>query len=641
MTPAEALDDLARRCGILPVYRDMAGTERRTTPDTQRALLRAMGLVPVTDALVVETARLLASEADERRYPHDLIAEAGQPFSLDAAPDCVWQIVWEDGGTGEGRGPFGHRSLPMGLHRLTIGGETVTLIAAPGSAPSVSGKRGRGKVWGVTGALYGLRSARNGGLGDYADLGAAGAALGRAGAAFLGINPIHDLGWGNTEDASPYSPSHRGFLNTAHIATDRLAGSEGPEAANPAGDLVDYAAHRGPHRARLRGAFAHFRAHAAPEDRAAFAAFRAERGAALEQFAAFEALSSRHGPDWRHWPADPGAADPAEAEFHAWLQWVADCQVGAASAEARAAGLTRGLYLDLAVGARRGGAEAWCTPDAIAAGMSLGAPPDHLNPQGQNWQVTAFAPAKLRATGFAAFRAILAASMRHAGILRIDHILGLNRGFWIPDDGSPGAYVGQPFEALLAIVAIEAARHGTVVIGEDLGLVPGGVRQGMARRGIYSYSVLQYERTKSDRLRSPKRLRANSLACFATHDTPTLRGFAEGRDIDWWQRLGWTMPDEAAKARKARARDVARLCASNGAAPGALRDGVHAALAGSPAALVSVQLDDLDGAAEAQNLPGTIDEHPNWRRRYTRPVESFADWPAFCDTAAIMRRNGR
>jgi 4-alpha-glucanotransferase len=272
--------------------------------------------------------------------------------------------------------------------------------------------------------------------------------------------------------------------------------------------------------------------------------------------------------------------------------------------------------------------------------VSIGAPPDHLSPEGQNWNLAAFAPRKLRAQNYAPFRQILRSTMRNAGILRIDHVLGLNRSFWIPDDGNPGGYVRQPFAALIALIKIEAERAGTVVVGEDLGLVPDGFRAAMRRDGFLGYSVLQYEKDEHANFRDPSECDRQVLACFGTHDTPTLRGFAEGRDIDWWSRLGWIDDDKVLTTRAQRQNDVgvlAKLAVSDAGAPDRLAGSVYSALARSPAALVSVQLDDVLGQVEAQNLPGTVDQHPNWRRKYDLPIHAIEGGTALQTYSGWMR----
>ncbi|MEP5090101.1 MAG: 4-alpha-glucanotransferase, partial [Paracoccaceae bacterium] len=339
-------------------------------------------------------------------------------------------------------------------------------------------------------------------------------------------------------------------------------------------------------------------------------------------------------------------------EFHRWLQWVADKQLASTQSNLLHSGMPLGLYLDLAVGARRGGAESWCEADAIAQGVSVGAPPDHLSPAGQNWDLAAFAPHRLKGQKYAAYRRILRSCMRHAGVLRIDHVLGLNRSFWIPDDGSPGGYVSQPMEALSAIIRIEAERANTLIIGEDLGLVPEGFRARMRAQGFYGYSVVQYEKTKEGAFRQPEDYEPQILACFGTHDTPTLQGFRTGRDIEWWRTLGWISEKTAAKARIDRRAEVKGIIELGSRQDGYAGDhvsasdkdvsvAVHGALASSPSALVSVQLDDILFNTETQNLPGTIDQHPNWRRNYATTPEGLSENAHLNAISGWMRDAGR
>ena len=604
-----ALDALADRYGIIPEFRDLSGATQQTSPETKRALLRASGIAADTDAGLVEAL----AEARETSPPREVIVPSGAGY----LPDGDWRLLLEDGTEAEGRGTI--PALPSGLHVLQVDDETIHLIAAPDTCPSVEKATGRTRVWGVNAPLYGLRSGDNGGFGNFRDLGRAAEALAGHGAAFIGINPVHAIGWTDRETRSPYSPTHRGFLDYAHVAMDGL----GP---GPEGEFADRLAFLRDHRDRLETMFATF----SGDDR--FDSFRTNGGDELTAFARHEALTEQHGADWRSWPQDPGPAPADRVRFHMWLQWRADMQLRAAQERARRAGMAFGLYLDLAVGARRYGAESRCGGDAVARGVSLGAPPDHLGPDGQNWQLMAYAPRKLAERRYAPWRQVVRRAMRHAGILRIDHVLGLARSYWIPDDGSPGGYVRQPMDTFLALLAIEAERTGTVIIGEDLGLVPDGLRAALAARGLYGCSVLQYERDGEGRLRDPRASRRDALLAFGTHDTPTMRGFRQGRDIDWWRRLGWIDADGEARARARRATDIGAL------------DGfgdVHAAMAASPAAMLSVQMDDLSGEVEAQNLPGTVDGHPNWQRRCRVPVEGMRDDPVLRETGTIMDSNGR
>lgn len=669
MSGHAALDALAAACGVLPEFIDLWGQERVTPPDTKRALLRANGLAVDSDAMLEEALADLRQRDRTRIAPPEVVGVAGTPTIIETRGPVEWRVLLEEGGLHEGsaEGPITLPPLPDGVHDLVLSRpgqhQRVTLILAPARLPSVPSVTGQDRIWGVTAALYGLRSGRTAGLGDYEDLARLAETFGQVGAGFLGVNPVHNWGWATPEAISPYSPSHRGYLNTAHIAVDCVPGLDThPEArricaevqgAAGQGALIDYAAATGAVRRALTKLYALFQSSAPAPAQAAFDRFRAAGGDGLDRFAQFEALSERHGGDWRDWPEAlhdmslPSVVSEAaplakRRAFHMWLQWVADHQLNAAQTRAQAAGMLPGLYLDLAVGPRRGGAETWSERDMVADGVSIGAPPDQLSPGGQAWALAAMSPVKLARTRYRGLRGILRRTMRHAGILRIDHVLGFNRSFWLPDDGSPGAYMRQPMQALLAITAIEAARAGTVVVGEDLGLVPPGFRESMAERGVYGYSVLQFEKDDNGRFRPPEDLRPQSLACFATHDTPTLNGYWSGADIGWWRRLGWGAADAGDDLIARRETEKQALLDAIGPTGGQdVFCRVHAALARSPAAMVAVQLDDLLGVTEAQNLPGTTDEHPNWRRRYETPVEAIAASANVRVAADLMQGAGR
>ncbi len=646
MTVQDDLAALADICGIVPHFYDLHGQQLPTSPETQRALLAANGIDVSTDDAIRSSLAQLRFDRDDRWFPDEIIVEAGveawQNFGLGAA----WDIRLDESDdilvSGEPDDQITVPPLDPGIYTLTATAsgrtEVITVIAAPKTLPSVPDLTGATRLWGMNLALYGLRSERNAGLGDFADLGAVAQIAGGQSADFVGINPLHAMGYADQAAISPYSPSHRGYLNTACIALDALPGAGDADdfADLRASETVAYQDHKPRHAAALETAFATFLTKADPADAQSFAAFQSNGGDDLHKFATFEALSEIYGPDWRQWPDTPANPDPARVTFHMWLQWVADRQLSDAQAKAKAGGMALGLYLDLAVGSRRDGAESWCAQTAIAQGVSIGAPPDHLSPAGQNWDLAAFAPRKLKAERYRPLRRIIAQTIRHAGIIRIDHVLGLNRSYWIPDDGSPGGYIHQPFESLLAVIKIEAARYNCAVIGEDLGLVPDGFRDTMRSHGFYGYSVLQYEKDDSGAFRTSDAGSAQVLSCFATHDTPTVKGYETGHDIDWWENLSWVDRETAENMREQRKADVSRYTEN-----GDFSTNVHGMLAGSSACLAAVQLDDVLGAKETQNLPGTIDEHPNWRRKYHIALEDLNDTPALKAMAALMTSAGR
>ena len=673
-----ALGDLAGAMGALPRWRDLTGVEQVAGPDTQRALLAAMGVPAASEAEIRESLEELRAREAARRIPEEIVVTAGTGARIPLERPADWRIALESGGVLEGRDEREIAlTLPIGLHRLSVGDDVCLVIAAPERAPVVADVAGRRKTWGLSTALYGLRSQRNLGVGDYRDLADAAVQMARLGADFIGINPVHARGTAH-DGFSPYSPTCRTALEPGHIAPDAVPGfgryaeirrllkanAADLEAAK-AGDLLDY---EGRERVQHEVLETLFRTTIEADGPAAvdLAAWRRGPGRALEWFAVFEAIAWVHGPDWRVWPralqvaGSPEvrrfASEHAEAvRYHAWLQRLAARQLAAAQAAARGAGMAFGLYLDLAAGVRPGGADTWASPACFAEGVSLGAPPDAFSPDGQTWNLAPFNPAGLRAAGYGPFVRMLRAAMAHAGIIRIDHVLGLDRSFWAPECGAPGGYVRYPLEPLLGIVRIEAARAGCIVVGEDLGSVPRGLRRRLADAGLLGCAVMQFE-TDEHELRPPRHYRPASLASTGTHDTPTLRGWWSGRDIELRHDLGRTPARErtaALAARAAERRALCRLLVDEGHAPSDLDPAVppleaddatvfavHALLAGAGSPLLAVQLDDVLGIVEQQNLPGTIDEHPNWRRRYPVAVEALADDPGLAAIASVVGSRG-
>lgn len=683
----ESLNALAGHFGIHHSYNDFDGNLIHTSVETQLALLRANGLQLDNDAMIAEALEAYVAAENDRWYPRELITGMGFGYECNFGLGARWSIELDERVSEEEKLSLSsgalsgvadtHISLPplpAGIHDLIceVGDriETVTIICAPLQAPSIESFGGKRRIWGLNTALYGMRSARNSGLGDYEDLANLAEFTHELGGSFVGINPVHALGFAEPHAISPYSPSHRGFFNTQHIATDRIPGlTNTPQARSIMqavavqwaelrnSEQVEYIQHRTCHNAALRDYYTLFLQHAELTAHQQFQEFVEQRGAYLQRFALFEALAEQFGQDWRDWPIELQNKEPdaiereserleARIRFHAWLQWVANSQLEYAQDRAKADGAGMGLYLDLAVGARHGGAESWCESESVAHGVSLGAPPDQLGPDGQNWGLMTYAPRKLAANKYKSLRHIYRAAMRHAGILRIDHVLGLNRSFWIPEDGSPGAYVSKPLDTLLAILSIESNTTKTAIIGEDLGLVPDGFREKVQARGIYGYSVLQYEKWPDGNFKHPNDLRQFSLACFSTHDTPTLKGYLTGRDIKWRDKLSKIEGRISHEALEHRERDVSALARLSDHTDGAegfdhLFDVVHGTLAASQVAMISVQLDDVLAQEEAQNLPGTIDDHPNWRRKCPLTVDELRSDPAFEVISKTMDDAGR
>ncbi|MEQ8357111.1 MAG: 4-alpha-glucanotransferase [Kiloniellaceae bacterium] len=668
------LEKLSEALGILPHWHDLAGNLHTTGPETQRALLSAMGCEVATEAEAAEALAEHDHRAGTRRLPEEIVLTAGDDHRLNLTAPAEWHLELETGEVRSGSAEeFIDIAPPAGLHRLCLGDETCLIIAAPPQAPGVADMLGHERAWGVTAALYALRSSRNLGIGDYADLATAAAQMAGLGAAFIGINPVHARGAACT-GISPYTPSCRTAFEPRHIAVDAVPGFASSVKAQRllhdntkrlemarSGGLVDYAAAESIASPVLRAVFEDVDpVPGGPSDD--FAAWRAGDGEALEWYALFEAVSLVHGADWRGWPEplqafgsqavlDFAAGNGAELRYHAWLQWLAARQIAAAQAAAKRAGMGFGLYLDVAVGVRPGGADTWSAPDCFVEAVSLGAPPDAFNPSGQTWALSPFDPAGLRAAGYRPFIEMLRSAMRHAGIIRIDHILGLRRSFWVPENGAPGGYVAYPLEPLLALIRLEAQRTGCVVVGEDLGSVPPGLRDRLAQSGLLGCAVVQFEK-EGHRFHPPSAYRPATIASFGTHDTPTLRGWWSGWDID--QRHDIAGGSAAARQAEHRQRAderaaLARLLKDEGLAPANLDptapppeadDGIavalHGMLAAAGSGLVAVQLDDAIGSVAQQNLPGTIDEHPNWRRRYPVATGALADDPGLRAVARLL-----
>lgn len=538
-----------------------------------------------------------------------------------------------------------------------------------------------GRAWGVTCQLYGVRSARNHGIGDFEDLARLGEIAGAAGADFLGVNPLHALFLAEPERCSPFSPSNRSFLNPLYIALETIPGYRGtipvaPEAVAEAraGDHVDYAAVAALKRDALERVWQALNETPdlwAPTAQERFVAFREERGEALRAHALFEALSEAmvregHGCGWHGWPeayrlihGDAVAAfarrHAERITFHSWLQWIADEQLRRVQERARAAGMRIGLYLDLAVGVAADGSATWMDPSLSVPSARVGAPPDTFNDAGQDWGLAPLSPAALRDRDLAPFRTILADTMRHAGALRIDHAMSLYRLFWIPE-GFPardGAYVVYPLAEMLASLREASLANRAIVVGEDLGVVPPGFRELMEDAAILSYRVLYFEWVR-ERFRSPQDYPVGAFACISTHDLSPLNGWWQGHDITLRREIGLIDSDEAVRQMAERRRDREALLAdlddaglyeagptqtaveAGETVPDSLVAALHAHVARAPSWLFAVQIEDLAGAVAPVNVPGTMAEYPNWQRRLPLDLEDLPGTALFRATVAAI-----
>ncbi len=633
------LHRLAEAAGLVIDWEDAQGAARRVGDDALRAILGGLDLPCGSSGECRDS--LSAVLADQT--PALVTVLAGEACAVPLAGRSA-QLILESGerhvvslGQAETGGVF-VATWPLGYHRLETDSGGVDVAICPSRAVTPSDRLGR-RAWGATAQVYAVRDRTDRSFGDFGALRVLAQAAAKAGADALAISPIHALFLSDPDRYSPYSPSSRDHLNP-------LYADVGAFDAEAAGEpLIDW------RRAAPAKREALHRAYCAFAGDPGFDRFVAEGGEPLRRHALFEALhghfhAATSAAAWQDWPAayhDPeGAAVVAFAaqqadlvRFHLFCQWRADADLAAVQAAALACGMGVGLINDLAVGLDPGGSHAWSRRDELLSGLTIGAPPDAFQAAGQGWGITSFSPAALRRSGYAPFLRTLRVALRHAGGLRIDHALGLNRLWVLPQGAAPleGAYLTNPFEDLLRLAALESWRSGAVLIGEDLGVVPEGLRDSLEARGLLGMRVLPFERDAQGGFTAPTDWDVRAAAMTTTHDLAPVSGWWRGRDIDWREDLG-AMGDRAAE-RVDRARDRADLWraavaagAAEGAAPSpdapsAAVDAAVAIVAISACELALVPVEDLLGADEAVNLPGVVEVHPNWRRRLPQAAETL------------------
>jgi 4-alpha-glucanotransferase len=605
----------AAAAGLQIEWEDADGQQHRVADDTIRAILDTLDTR--TDGIPFVTA------------------DVGKPVAIAARPGLATLVL--DDGTRTTVTIAADGTIPpiatSGYHRLETDHGAITLAVAPERCVSPP----PGHSWGPAVQIPALRGGVPTPYGDLGTLVEAARAFAKAGADAIAISPTHALFPTDADRFSPYAPSSRLFHH-ALLADPTLAGVS--PATDDGGALIDWRSALPARLMQLRHAF-----DAAPAD--LLARFEADRAARQDwnEHARYDALNAQFGSrGWQDWPVeyhDPAgpaverfARDHAgDVGFYAFLQWLAERSLADAQAAARDAGMRIGLIADLAVGMDAGGSHAWSRRGDLLMGLSIGAPPDPLGPQGQNWGITALSPFALRRTGFDAFIRTVRAALCHAGGLRIDHALGLKRLWVIPDGGraSDGAYLAMPFDDLLRILALESHRTDAIVIGEDLGTVPPGFRDTMAARGMLGMRVLPFERDAKGFTPSTE-WDEQAVAMTGTHDTATLAGWWTGRDITWNHKLKRSDGDEASDRlrRIAEKKALWTACTTAGVASGPVPhdaapavDAAIAFTAQAPCPLTVVPLEDLIGIEEQPNLPGTIDEHPNWRRRMPDTTEAL------------------
>jgi 4-alpha-glucanotransferase len=656
MTDA-ALRDLAVAAGIAPQWKDIYGRTHDVTIDTLREILKAQDLPALTAQQIAESHAM--ATALPAHLPPLITAQIGYPVHV-PIPPTRYHLQLEDGRTFDGYAEAapGGAAIPAileaGLHKLLIG-ETETVIAtAPRACPTVAAIIPGGRGYGISVQIYSLRREGDGGIGDFTALAQFARDAARQGAHCLAISPVHAQFSAEPGRFAPYAPSSRIALNVLHADVGDDAGWRAISAPLEQAPLISWHDSASARLRRLREIFEQQRNDSACM--AEFAAFRARRGAPLEQHARFEALHAhflaqdRQYWHWRNWPVsfrDPhGAAVDAfvrahakDVDFHAFAQFLADQGLAQAQHAAREAGMAVGLIADLAVGIDSGGSQSWGNPAEMLTGLTIGAPPDLLQPRGQNWGLTALSPRGMIMHGFAAFTDMLTVSLAHAGGVRIDHSMGLHR-LWVMPEGAganEGAYLHYPETDLLRLVALHADRHRAVVVAEDLGTLPEGFQYRLQQAGISGMRVLYFERDAAGRYTPPAQWPHQAAAMTTTHDLPTIAGWWSAHDLEWRAAMG--MQEDAAEDAALRQIDRELLwnaMRESGAAQGDMPaasaplvalDAAIAHTAGSACDLLILPVEDVLGSVEQPNIPGTVTEHPNWRRRLPGLAATLLDAP--------------
>lgn len=689
------LKQVAALARVSDSYISAWGDEAFVQDETLYKLLAALGYDTASDEALLKSAQ--KKHKKPLLAPVQVVKDKQQPVHIELnmstgarVNDFSWHLVTEQGEIFEGylqsqivrdermQGGalvFKLPNLPWGYHKLKVTRKRraapyeMTLIVTPSSCYQQPSLIQGNKLWGPSVQLYTLRTENNWGIGDFGDLKGLITEIASRGADFLGLNPIHSLFPANPEGASPYSPSSRCWLNILYIdvsavpelalsndAQQKVASAAFQQRLKQVRDqpLVNYSEVADLKMSVLPLLFDAFKANHIDKQSARgsdFLHFVTEGGESLMHQAAFDALHAQlHKQDasvWG-WPVFPEQyrhfdneavqtfiKDNDDAvQAYLYFQWIADNQINEAQTLAKASGMSVGLYRDLAVGVANSGSESWADKNNLVLDASIGAPPDVLGPLGQNWGLPPLNPQVLNATGYDAYIKLLRANMKHCGALRIDHVLGLLRLWWIPENkgATEGAYVYYPVEDMLSILALESHRFQCSVIGEDLGTVPDEIVSLLADAGVYSYKLFFFETAEDGGFISPAHYQAQSMSALCTHDMPTLRGFWHCEDLKMGRELGLyndtQQLDELYAGRAGSKQAILDSVAGHGNLPEGigrdaslvpmdsyLSDALQLHLAAGSSALFSVQLEDWLEMDKPVNIPGTVDEYPNWRRK--------------------------
>ena len=607
-------DETRRRAeahGVASGYRDWHGRRVEVSPRTLDAILDALGVPP------------------------------GQDAAVPAAPDGRPAAAGRGAGGSPVEGPVAEGPA---AGEPVAGEPAADVLADDGPVVAVPQERS----WGFAVQLYSVRSRQSwgfGDLGDLADLAAWSAT--DLGAGFILINPLHAGEPLPPLSQSPYLPMSRRFTSPLYLRIEdipeyarltagdrvRIDSLAAPlRARNATSELLD---RDGVWRAKRTALQIIYRQPMTAQRRAEFDAYRHQEGQPLEDWGLWCALAEIHGPDWRSWPESLRTVGSAEvsaerarlsgqALFHAWLQWLADGQLAAAQDAARAAGMRIGIIRDLAVGCHPGGADAWAWQDVMVTGVSVGAPPDEFNQRGQDWSQPPWHPLRLAGQGYAPLADLMHAALRHAGGLRVDHVMGLFRLWWVPSGMSPdqGTYVRYDHHAMVGVLAGQAVSADAVAIGEDLGTVDPWIREYLADRGVLGTAMLWFERGPDGAPLPPGKWRRNCLAMVGTHDLPPIAAFVTGEQVELRSRLGLLTrsyreesdeSDAVVRAWQEVLEAEGLLPAGGRLSPAEFTVACYAFLARTPALLIGVSLADAVGDRRPQNIPGTTAQYPNWR----------------------------
>ena len=635
------LTALAEAHGVATWYEDWHRERKDVAPESVIGVLGLLGVDATSPAAIAAGLAAIRTAREQHRLPGTVVVRQG------ATRPLTGTVHLEDGSQVRADGQL-PGDLPLGWHRLVTDDQDVTLVVVPTELPEPP------ETWGWMLQLYALHSAASWGMGDLGDLRTF--VEGSRGAGLVLLNPLHAITPTPPVPASPYSPSSRRFANPLYL---RVADTDAYRRAEPslreqvdalrpapaADGLIDYTAVWQAKQAALELLW----------PLAGEVDLTADPG--LTDFATFCALAELHGPNWQQWPAELRRPDsPAvlaartgdRVAFHVWLQQLLEDQLGAANQAARDAGMPVGIVHDLAVGIDPSGADGWLLQDVLAAGVHTGAPPDAFNQLGQDWGLAAWRPDQLIETGYAAYRDMLQRIFRRAGGLRVDHVAGLWRLWWVPPGmgAAEGTYVHYDPEAMLGILALEAHRAGAVVIGEDLGTVLPVVTETLERMNMLGSAVLWFTRDYDDPAEgylSAADYPRNALATISTHDLPTAAGFLVGEQVRVRAELGQlagTVEDEQDFADKDRAQLLVRLTEEGLITPDTPAQDIivamHEFLARTPCRFITASLYDVLGELRQPNLPGTTDEYPNWRIPLTASLDEILADPRVARVAEVL-----